>query len=311
MQMKSPCMKIIFLPRHDFFGPEMFLVNWAGHNLMHEIFTYENLNAKLSFSCMKTSFSLMEILFLWMVILLSCMKMECPCMKHSYHGFFIHDTFRTGDQHNGVKPGLHYDGGWWRLVAIGRSPWTAMNRRVKRAVPYDYRQIAMSIAMNRRAWRKFWTVQNFRHARRFIEKRVASLTLPSRIVLAPPALVRPSVINRHETPFTAAVGRFWLYAEAVLPVFSKFIFSDCGAQKNSTNVQDSLFSVCFICVETFFSVLVAKFTSKLRISPGFINQQWKKPFSRFFQSRQFYSKMTIIRNKLWWYRRVAKSLKEL
>ena len=181
-----------------------------------------------------------------------------------------------------IKPRLHYEGFVRRLVAIGRSPWTSMNRRVKCAVPYDYRQIAMSIAVNRRAWRKFWTVQNFRHARRFIEKRVATLMLPSRIVLAPPALVRSSATNRHETPFTAAVGRFWLYAEAVLPFFSKFICSDCGAQKNSTNVQDLIFRVCFICVETFFSVLGAKFTSKLRISPGFMNQQWKKTFFPFF-----------------------------
>ena len=54
--------------------------------------------------------------------------------------------------------------------------------------------------------------------------------------------------------------------------FSKFIFYDCEAQINSTNGQDVLFRVCFLEVETFFSVLVAKLISKLRISPGFPNQ---------------------------------------
>ena len=65
-------------------------------------------------------------------------------------------------------------------------------------------------------------------------------------------------------------------------VFFKVVFLDCGDQKKSTNGQDGLFRVCFLEVETFFPVLVAKLISKFRISPGFLNQHSKKPFLPFF-----------------------------
>ena len=77
-------------------------------------------------------------------------------------------------------------------------------------------------------------------------------------------------------------------------VFSKFIFYDCEAQRNSTNGQDVLFRVCFLEVETFFPVLVAKLISKFRISPGFLNQHSKKPFLPFFfEVAIFFQKLQI------------------
>ena len=76
----------------------------------------------------------------------------------------------------------------------------------------------------------------------------------------------------------------------LLPFFSKLFFYDCGEQKNSTNGQDGLFRVCFLEVETFFPVLVAKLISKFRISPGFLNQHSKKPFLPFFPKSPFFFK---------------------
>ena len=77
-------------------------------------------------------------------------------------------------------------------------------------------------------------------------------------------------------------------------VFFKSFFYDCGEQKKSTNGQDGLFRVCFLEVETFFPVLVAKLISKFRISPGFLNQHSKKPFLPFFSEVAiFFQKLQI------------------
>ena len=80
----------------------------------------------------------------------------------------------------------------------------------------------------------------------------------------------------------------------LLPFFSKLFSYDCGDQKKSTNGQDGLFRVCFLEVETFFPVLVAKLISKFRISPGFLNQHSKKPFFPFFSEVAiFFQKLQI------------------
>ena len=90
-----------------------------------------------------------------------------------------------------------------------------------------------------------------------------------------------------------------LTAEIAIKIFTTSVFSklfsyDCGDQKKSTNGQDGLFRVCFLEVETFFPVLVAKLISKFRISPGFLNQHSKKPFLPFFSEVAiFFQKLQI------------------
>ena len=55
-----------------------------------------------------------------------------------------------------------------------------------------------------------------------------------------------------------------------------------------------IIKVCFLEVETFFPVLVAKLISKFRISPGFLNQHSKKPFLPFFSEvANFFQKLQI------------------
>ena len=87
-----------------------------------------------------------------------------------------------------------------------------------------------------------------------------------------------------------------LTAEIAIKIFttSVFFFYHCGEQKKSTNGQDGLFRVCFLEVETFFPVLVAKLISKFRILPGFLNQHSKKPFLQFFSEVAiFFQKLQI------------------
>ena len=77
-------------------------------------------------------------------------------------------------------------------------------------------------------------------------------------------------------------------------VFFKVVFLRLWGSKKSTNGQDGLFRVCFLEVETFFPVLVAKLISKFRISPGFLNQHSKKPFLPFFSEVAiFFQKLQI------------------
>ena len=86
-----------------------------------------------------------------------------------------------------------------------------------------------------------------------------------------------------------------LTAEIAIKIFTTSgFFYDWWEQKNSTNGQDGLFRVCFLEVETFFPVLVAKLISKFRISPGFLNQHSKKPFLPFFSEvANFFQKLQI------------------
>ena len=84
----------------------------------------------------------------------------------------------------------------------------------------------------------------------------------------------------------------------ILPFFLKLFSYDCGDQKKSTNGQDGLFRVCFLEVETFFPVLVAKLISKFRFARVPKSTFQKAVFAVFFRSRHFFSKITNITNKL-------------
>ena len=96
-----------------------------------------------------------------------------------------------------------------------------------------------------------------------------------------------------------------MHINALISLMSKKSTSGCSEKlffrlqpevelKKSTNGQDGLFRVCFLEVETFFPVLVAKLISKFRISPGFLNQHSKKPFLPFFSEVAiFFQKLQI------------------
>ena len=72
-------------------------------------------------------------------------------------------TGSTASAYSQNRPTASVNSVSWRLMAEDRTNAGGASTILEGSV-----KVATRFSINRRAWRKFWTVQNFRHARRFI-----------------------------------------------------------------------------------------------------------------------------------------------